>query len=200
MARREVASQGIAGVAWLRRHTNNGASPPHLSLSFIMNIKYCFRQASCINGIDAEIAAAELARIHSQNGILTPSNVLDAAQDAANPLHSAFEWNDEKAAHEYRKGQAQNLIYSVRIVREDGQQEPVYIHSSSSGGYAPTEEIVKRVDLLEEAKAKARARLADAENSLIQLEFIARRHRSSMNVKPIIQTIQQAQKSLQPAH
>lgn len=142
-----------------------------------MNIKYCFRDTSCISGVDPSEAAEELARIHNEHGVLTPDNVLEVAEDEANPLHPAFEWDDKTAARRYRRKQAQELIYSVRVIREDGKKEPVYIHSQSCGGYKPTEEIVQRIDLYEEAYRKAMTRIGEAEHTLRVLEEIAQRHR-----------------------
>lgn len=142
-----------------------------------MNIKYCFRSAHCITGIDPEIAAEELARIHNTNGVLTPDDVLSEAEDESNPLHPAFEWDDAVAGKKYRRRQAQDLIYSIRVVKEDQKEEPVYIHSASSGGYKTAEEVVSRVDLYEEAYRKALARIGEAEHSLRQLEELSRKHR-----------------------
>jgi len=59
---------------------------------------------------------AELTRLAAENdGRLTPDNVVDAAQNAASPLHSWFEWDDDAAAHMYRVEQARHLIRSVRV-------------------------------------------------------------------------------------
>lgn len=142
-----------------------------------MNIKYCFRSESCIRGIDPEAAAEELARIHNEKGVLTPDDVVSEAEDESNPLHPAFEWDDAAAGRKYRRKQAQELIYSVRIVREDQKQEPVYIHSASCGGYKSAEEVVQRIDLYEEAYRKAVGRIGEAEHSLRQLEELSQKYR-----------------------
>ena len=55
----------------------------------------------------------ELLAVREQYGILTPHLVVKAA--AADPLHDRFEWDDEKAGHQYRLQQARALI---RVVRE----------------------------------------------------------------------------------
>ena len=164
-----------------------------------MNIKYCFRDANRFSKLDPKLAASELARICNENGLLTPVAVLDAARDENNPLHPAFEWDDSKAAEIYRRSQAQDLIYSVEIVREDFQPEPVYFHSQSAGGYMPMQEVVRRVDLLAEARQKAHARLLDAKASLLRLEMIAMRENMdlSLQIKNIANVVDNAQKQLQ---
>lgn len=148
-----------------------------------MNIQYCFRKDARITGVDPDDAAKELARIHGEHGVLTPETVLAEAEDEDSPLHDAFEWNDQVAAHHYRKGQAQNLIYSVRVIREDAPPEPVYIYSESSGGYLSTQAVVTDASLYEEAYCKALGRIGEAEHSLRQLEELAKRYRPEARTK-----------------
>jgi hypothetical protein len=96
------------------------------------------------------------------------------------------------------QGLPTDLIYSVRIIREEAKPEPVYIHSESSGGYKTAEEVVSRVDLFDEARKKAYARIGEAEASLRQLEEIAGRHRpdSSRAINKIANAMNQAQRAL----
>jgi hypothetical protein len=145
-----------------------------------MNIKYCFRSDACIRNmkdIDADAAALELARIHDENGLLTPDGVLEEAKDESNPLHPAFEWDDAVAGKRWRRKQAQELIYSVRVICDNEKPEPVYIHSASCGGYKLAEEVVQRIDLYEEAYRKALTRIGEAEHSLRQLEELSMKYR-----------------------
>lgn len=148
-----------------------------------MNIQYCFRKGSFITGVNPEDAAQELSRIHNENGILTPDLVLEEAQSESNPLHNVFEWDNEVAAHNYRKSQATQLIYSVQVVREDAPPEPVYIHSKSSNGYLPSQKVVSNINLYEEAYRKALGRVGDAENSLRQLERLAELYQPDVKSK-----------------
>lgn len=66
--------------------------------------------------IEAQVAGEELERIRVRNnGRLTQEDVLDEAKNAASPLHPAFEWNDKKAAHQYRLTQAGYLIRMITV-------------------------------------------------------------------------------------
>ena len=66
----------------------------------------------------------ELLRIAAEHrGILRPEDVVEAAKPKASPLHDRFQWNDGKAAYEYRLWQARQLI-SVTVTYE----EPVNAH------------------------------------------------------------------------
>lgn len=57
------------------------------------------------------VVIAELRRIADANrGQLRPIDVVNAARPKASPLHSRFEWDNTKAAQEYRLWQARHLI------------------------------------------------------------------------------------------
>lgn len=53
--------------------------------------------------------------IVKNNGRITPDAVIADAQDKESPLHGVFEWDDSKAAHQYRLEQARELIRSVKV-------------------------------------------------------------------------------------
>lgn len=56
-----------------------------------------------------------LQAIYDERGELTPALVVDVARDDRHPLHTRFEWNNTMAAEKYRRGQAHELIRSVRL-------------------------------------------------------------------------------------
>lgn len=58
---------------------------------------------------------AEISRIYSENGSITPDLVIKAAEDPNNVLHHLFEWDDSKAGNAYRVDQARQIITSVKI-------------------------------------------------------------------------------------
>jgi hypothetical protein len=47
-------------------------------------------------------------------GSLIPDRVVTAASEPTNPLHSLFEWDNRKAAHQHRLDTARELIRSIR--------------------------------------------------------------------------------------
>jgi hypothetical protein len=72
-----------------------------------------------------KLALAELQRIANINGgLLRPSDVVRAAKAKTSPLHSRFQWNDTKAAQEYRLWQARQLIRVMVTVLPGGSEEP----------------------------------------------------------------------------
>lgn len=60
-----------------------------------------------------------LEGMHQQYGRVTPTIVVDEARPENHPLHDRFEWNDTIAGEKYRLVQAQQMIRSVKVIRED---------------------------------------------------------------------------------
>lgn len=124
-------------------------------------------------GVPAEVAVAELARIRAANKKLTASAVVEAAEPEDAPLHPAFEWDDEQAAHEYRLIRARQLIRSVRIIREDQTPQRIYVHipeqDEDEGTYEPISLVVKHPDRYALALIELRKRVASAQEAVEEL-------------------------------
>lgn len=73
--------------------------------------------------VDAQTAGNELQRIYDRDGVIEPETVVEESKNPSAPLHSCFEWDDEKAAHKYRITQAQNIIRAIVVVDEAKQPE-----------------------------------------------------------------------------
>lgn len=73
--------------------------------------------------VDAQTAGNELQRIYERDGVIEPETVVLENKPPSAPLHSCFEWDDEKAAHKYRITQAQNIIRAIVVVDEAKQPE-----------------------------------------------------------------------------
>ena len=73
---------------------------------------------------DARIIGPVLAELSGQQEI-DAAAVVETARSANCPLHAYFEWDDSKAAHMYREGQATEIINTVRVrfVSDDNGQE-----------------------------------------------------------------------------
>ena len=76
------------------------------------------------SSLQVETVLDELNQAH---GHLTPELVLNSALDSDSPLHSVFEWEDSKAAHQHRLWQARKLIRSVRVESPEGLPMSKYI-------------------------------------------------------------------------
>ena len=77
-------------------------------------------------GVSAQIAGEELEKIEARDGEITPGAVVDAARPEGSALHKCFEWNDAKAAEQYRLTQASTLIRCIVVKPEEEEiKEPV---------------------------------------------------------------------------
>lgn len=72
--------------------------------------------------VSAEKAGEMCEKLAAENR-LTAENLLDANRAPDAPLHQAFEWDNEIAAEEYRKGQARHIIACLCVVTENKKEE-----------------------------------------------------------------------------
>ena len=90
-------------------------------------------------GLNAQTVGEELARLTAKYGMLTAEVILREAEPEDAPLHPAFEWDDSKAAREYRLSQARYLARSTRefVIIERGKtidngKQMVFVHSKKA--------------------------------------------------------------------
>lgn len=74
----------------------------------------------------AQVAGEIMEQLEQSEAGLSPASLLDASRDENAPLHNEFEWDDAKAAEEYRLNQAGQIIRNVyRVTVETQEQAPV---------------------------------------------------------------------------
>ena len=95
---------------------------------------------------DANIAAGIMNELAKENR-LNAETLVDVSRPENAPLHSEFEWDDAKAAEEWRKQTGRVMIASVVCKIENSvQEEPVraYFHlEREEKEYTPIETIIK---------------------------------------------------------
>ncbi len=83
----------------------------------------------------------------AEKGNLTPEALVDASRPEDAPLHSEFEWDDAKAAEEWRKQTGRVMIGSVVYIQEDQPKMPpvrAYYHiEQKESVYEPVEVILQ---------------------------------------------------------
>lgn len=106
----------------------------------------------------------ELLFIKEQNeGFAAPSKVVKFAENPDTHLHSRFEWDDTKAAYNYRIWEAQRIIRLELTVLENDKKEPVTVRlftslvmdRSDDKGYRLTEKVMEVKSLREQLLAEA---------------------------------------------
>lgn len=84
---------------------------------------YQWKKASYIKA-DANVAGQMCEQLEQTVG-LTAKSLLDANRPKEAPLHGEFEWDDSKAAEQYREQQARHIINCLCVKPERSDQEPV---------------------------------------------------------------------------
>jgi hypothetical protein len=87
-----------------------------------------------------------LEGIYHDRGRLTADDVVEVAAPPESPLHPHFEWNDGRAAHQFRLEQARALIRSVHVeftpkTAPEPQAVRAFVHAHDEHGeptYVPT--------------------------------------------------------------
>lgn len=107
---------------------------------------------------EAEVASDCLMAIKKKRGGITPQLLVIEASEKTSPLHDCFEWNNKKAAGEFREIQARYIL-RVLVVAEVDDDENVeefvraYVAASEitddedSNAYLTIEEIRSDEDL-----------------------------------------------------
>ena len=87
---------------------------------------------------DPQIVGDKLQELRDKNNGLTASMVIEEAKHKTSVLHGAFEWDDSKAAHEWRLHSARHLMRSVEIVstKEEGgtRSLPAFVFVKTDDG------------------------------------------------------------------
>jgi hypothetical protein len=136
-----------------------------------------FRNFMAPAGVEPEAVASALAKVATEEGMLKPEAVVNAARDAANPLHPCFTWDDSKAAEKQRLHEARLLIKCVRIeCQETHRSEPVYmsVRTDTAKGYMLATEITT-ADEWTGAISRAREAVARAAACIEDLRRVAKR-------------------------
>lgn len=108
-----------------------------------------------------------IKQLENENGELTTEVVIEDAKDENSPLHNYFQWDDAKAAHEWRKEQARRLIREVRLVIHETKtnvKQVAYVRNpDNDSGYVST---VRLRDDKNKARSALIAELERAESAL----------------------------------
>ena len=94
-----------------------------------------------------QIVGDKLQELRDKNNGLTASIVIEEAKHKTSVLHGAFEWDDSKAAHEWRLHSARHLMRSVEIVSTSAEGDtrslPAFVFVKTESG--PQYESLARV-------------------------------------------------------
>jgi len=89
-------------------------------------------------GVDVALVVEELTRLQKVNRILTSEVVVRAAEDNNSILHKLFEWDDNKAAYNWRLQQARTILNNIEVtIITDGEPREIAVFevTTRSEGY-----------------------------------------------------------------
>lgn len=130
--------------------------------------------------IDPQMAGEELDSIRRRHNKLDAENVVLEAANEDCVLHSYFEWNDAKAAHNWRLDQAQYLIRHLDVVISGDDEEErtirafVNVVEEAERHYVSVEDAMRNPVLREQVVARAFAELESWRNRHAELTEFAR--------------------------
>lgn len=84
-------------------------------------LRWMARKGAHMSNAQAERYGAELQRLYGMGMALTAENVVEAAQDAASPLHDWFTWSNAVAGRRWRAHEARKMLHSIVFVVDDSR-------------------------------------------------------------------------------
>lgn len=95
-------------------------------------------------GVDAQVVGEAIAEIEAVHGECKPPHFVAAAKSKGSPLHTLIDWDNWKAADNWRLHQARNVINAVVVTHVDNREIPkpiqafVNITQGKERGYVST--------------------------------------------------------------
>lgn len=132
-----------------------------------------------INGIfkaDAQKVANEIG-----DNNVTAEDIVEKARDEKSELHKCFEWDDTKAAENWRKHQARVLLSMLVIKPAKEEHAPVRVFSLTSERqvYQKTEVILKQADEYQSMLKRA----------LLEMESYRRKYHTLTELEDVFKAI-----------
>lgn len=130
--------------------------------------------------VSAEKVAKHIGKLEKKYGEVTSDIFLDSARSESSEMHKLFEWDDTKAAENWRLQQARTIISSIRVTTVTEDTEPIitraYVqYEAKKSGYVSIQKAMededKRDSVLEQAR-KELSWFAEKYKSLEELSAV----------------------------
>ncbi len=82
-------------------------------------VRYAWINESLWKGVDAQTAGEYIESLADEQGFVDRDEIVAAAADRRSPLNPCFEWDDAKAAKNYRHRQAKSLVANLVIKKRN---------------------------------------------------------------------------------
>lgn len=132
--------------------------------------------------------------IHQEfkKGGITPEAIVEKATPKDSIAHDLFEWDDRKAAHEYRVVQARQYLRTI-VIDDGSQTETRAFYNVTIGDhqeYVPLHQAVHTPTLWKQV----------VEQALIEAESWSRRYEKYLQLQPIHKAIQKVKQQQERKH
>lgn len=140
--------------------------------------------------MSTEEVMSELEVVRRRNGgILRPADVVEYARDPDTALHAQFEWDDGKAAEQYRLEQARRVIRCVvRVVGDDAAPMRMYVSlvddRQAGDSYRTLDDVAADEELRQRLVSQA---LREADSWRVRYERFT-------ELEPVVRAIKRAQR------
>lgn len=111
----------------------------------------------------------------SHGGTITAEIIVDAATANTSPLHTLFEWDDERAASQYRLSIARKVLHAIVVTSEQiAEPTRAFVHLyASQPEYRPIALVLSDDDLRERLLANALSELRNLKKRYGHLKQLA---------------------------
>lgn len=137
-------------------------------------------------------AAAKVFDRLERTGGLTPRRLVEESRPEGSVLHNEFEWDDGKAAENYRESQARHLIRCLVVAKEDGENVNLvraYFPVTEATQYTNINVVLAKEDLREKMLERAKAEM---------LAF-RRKYYSLSELQPVFESIERVTRTKEVA-
>lgn len=151
---------------------------------------YKARPGSQLSDDDAQVIGPRIAAL-GNGGAVNARTIVEDARGRRSPLHRFFEWDNNKAADEYRLEQARRLARSVVVVISDGNNETTtrafhHVFVDGERGYTGAAVVFGRSALAEQVIERAAG----------ELRGWMARYRQYKAMEPAIDLVEEAAETL----
>lgn len=135
-----------------------------------------------------DIQSKELDKLYKKHGKLTADLIVKEAKKISSPLHQFFEWDNTKAAEQWRKQQARIIIHQVKVVTEERRTHVrEYIRVPEQKCYKKTADVIEDPDEFEFVVHSLAGKIAGMQRELEELKEMVKGRGSAHRKRMIVQ-------------
>lgn len=133
-----------------------------------IDVTYRARPGHGLSNKDAAVVGPILRDLTESAGRLDPKLIVTSARPKTSPLHRYFEWDERKAADQYRVWQARQLVKSIEIVVQEERIPAFYsvamTDNEQDREYMPLQDVLTDATLLAKTKTRFRRDIERVKN------------------------------------